>query len=73
MPFWRNFQNSDARRDAQPHFLLVKNTFFPIFLPFWHFFVKKYAQNAILSKFMNKYTQNAILKKKKKTIQNQML
>jgi len=31
IPFWRNSQNSDARRDAQPHFLLVKNTFFVTF------------------------------------------
>ena len=34
MPFWRKSEKSDARRDAQPHFLLGKNIFFAIFLPF---------------------------------------
>ena len=39
MSFWRKSEKSDARRDAQPHLLLVKNTFWAIFYHFVAFLI----------------------------------
>ena len=61
MPFWRKSEKSDARRDAQPHFLLVKNIIWDLghfwaFLVIFAIFGKKISQNPILWDFLLKNT-----------------